>query len=574
MPQRPDDMLSQYRPPAVYGDEEVPPVAPGALANAGDVLGKIARSPFDVFVQPVIDSAYAMHRDVFGPAPGEENLPPLTDQERFQHAFGGLGAMIPGSIGRAAVMPRLPKGEMELGIFGGRRAATADLAAADRAEAMLNAGVPREHVWKETGWFRGPDNKLRFEIDDSAAMIDRSPAARKREADAWTNATTMEDASIIAHRVHREGISVAEAVQGLERETGRPVSKDAVELAQTVPKEQLKATADQYLDSTPNPDLQPYKISDVVSHDPLMRAYPDLAGRPYDAYPAIPGAASARGGYDPVSDSFYYGRYMTRSDPEHRSVGLHELQHGVSTREGFARGSNIDQAVEEIGQARLAEPDLRLRGQQMQAAHVQTARDYLARAARGDQDAAAFIDQADRYWTAQLGRKSPANPYGVTPEEAVGHELARRDPVLNDVIRRYNEAFRVARMTPEEVYWKSADEASARAVQARRDLTPEQRMERPPWLDYDVPEQDQIVRFPNGRAEGGRVGDFSAPLIQRESTNVEDGRGWPDVNFAAPVLDAFLNRINARLAPHRSPVSGDTFLPIEDYLTANSRNDR
>jgi len=40
-----------------------------------------------------------------------------------------------------------------------------------------------------------------------------------------------------------------------------------------------------------------------------------------------------------------------------------------------------------------------------------------------------------------------------------------------------------------------ARRVEARAVEARRDLTPEQRRARPPWLDYDVPEGDQIVRF-------------------------------------------------------------------------------
>jgi len=49
----------------------------------------------------------------------------------------------------------------------------------------------------------------------------------------------------------------------------------------------------------------------------------------------------------------------------------------------------------------------------------------------------------------------------------------------------------------QEKYIKLAGETEARTVQKRADLTPEQRAARPPWLDYDVPEGQQIVRFGN-----------------------------------------------------------------------------
>jgi hypothetical protein len=49
----------------------------------------------------------------------------------------------------------------------------------------------------------------------------------------------------------------------------------------------------------------------------------------------------------------------------------------------------------------------------------------------------------------------------------------------------------------EKSYWNTSGEVEARAVQNRLDLTPEQRSARPPWLDYDIPESQQIVRFGN-----------------------------------------------------------------------------
>lgn len=45
------------------------------------------------------------------------------------------------------------------------------------------------------------------------------------------------------------------------------------------------------------------------------------------------------------------------------------------------------------------------------------------------------------------------------------------------------------------LYNRLAGEVEARTVQQRMDMTPDQRRARAPWLDYDVPESDQIVRF-------------------------------------------------------------------------------
>ena len=45
------------------------------------------------------------------------------------------------------------------------------------------------------------------------------------------------------------------------------------------------------------------------------------------------------------------------------------------------------------------------------------------------------------------------------------------------------------------LYWPTSGEVEARTVQKRMDLNPEQRRARAPWLDYDVPENQQIGRL-------------------------------------------------------------------------------
>ncbi len=79
-------------------------------------------------------------------------------------ALGGIGS----AVGTAPVG--------SLGIFAGRRAATANKAALRKAEDMVAKGSSRDEIWNETGWFKGADDKWRYEIDDSAmTLTDKSP---------------------------------------------------------------------------------------------------------------------------------------------------------------------------------------------------------------------------------------------------------------------------------------------------------------------------------------------------------------------------------------------------------------
>lgn len=131
------------------------------------------------------------------------------------------------------------------------------------------------------------------------------------------------------------------------------------------------------------------QFGDAFSHPELFDAYPDLANARLAMDAASGGQYEPRGAR-PETISIgedHYRRYPGTIPPE--SVALHEAQHGIQGREGFATGAN----------------------------------------------------GADAH------------------------------------------------------YLNSAGETEARAVQARRNLTPEQRASRPPWLDYDVPEGQQIVRF-------------------------------------------------------------------------------
>lgn len=161
----------------------------------------------------------------------------------LQQAAGGPPKLNP----LAAEM--LDKGST-LAMFLGPAAKTADLKALVRAQTRTAAGVPREQVWKEDGWFKGPDGKWRFEIDDSSFV----PSGNGR------------------------------------------------------------------------------RLGDAAPHPDLYAAYPEMSRVKFKPS-------------EHFGDASYYPRSIVRREaieahPSDASSLLHELQHAVQRREGFARGSN------------------------------------------------------------------------------------------------------------------------------------------------------------------------------------------------------------------------------------------
>jgi hypothetical protein len=84
------------------------------------------------------------------------------------------------------------------------------------------------------------------------------------------------------------------------------------------------------------------------------------------------------------------------------------------------------------------------------------------------------------------------------------------DPVFNSIHSEYTKYLKKSRMDPQDLYRRHAGEVEARAVQARMNLTPDERRARPPWLDYDVPEGQQIVRFGQDMQASERAGEMSS----------------------------------------------------------------
>jgi len=297
---------------------------------------------------------------------------------------------------------------MEDGMFAGPSAMTADLDALAKARSMADSGASRDDIWRDTGWFKGVDGKWRYEIDDSASTL--NDYITSGAVDEWT-------------------------------------PRDSIRMGET------------------------------LQHDDLYSAYPEFAGirstgrvdsemtKLRDALSPSRASPNNRGYYDPRGEGHIN---LTTSADDMRPVALHELQHGVQSTEGFARGSNLEAA---------ASPTYK-------------------------------VNAANRRETAEiLGIIQDAENMNIDPFEAIG--IVTDNPEKLERFRRlyveygsqglrdrlYDLDAQIARDNPNEMYRRAAGEVESRNVEARADMTMDERRATPPWQTQDVPDADQIVRF-------------------------------------------------------------------------------
>lgn len=192
-------------------------------------------------------------------------------------------------------------------IFAGVNANGANLAARDTAQAMLQRGAEPAAVWKETGWGIGPDGKWRFEIPDNSASVQGglSNVSHDRMRDINGGQWITEDKFLLNHYKTPEAAAIR---QRNSMTTGR-ITED-----------------------TPT-------VSNVLSHPGLLGAYDDLGSIPVSIDHSMP-IGNAALGKTPLGGDVVV---MSPTDEAGSLSNLmHELQHAVQQREGFARGGSND----------------------------------------------------------------------------------------------------------------------------------------------------------------------------------------------------------------------------------------
>jgi hypothetical protein len=202
--------------------------------------------------------------------------------------MGGLLASTTGMVPEGAV----------LGAFAGRGAATADTRALGKAMSMEGRGASRDEIWDETGWYKDVDGEWKFEIPDRDATI-KPDLEESYGTQYYPKADNV--GGLLAHGdlygaysdLGKIDLSQPSTLGGVFRDTGASYLPRHSEIQQ-------------------------------VGGEPVVRKIPDRI-------------------------TIYEDR---RLDPQTtKSSVLHELQHAIQDREGFAKGGSLETAyAAKVGQ--------------------------------------------------------------------------------------------------------------------------------------------------------------------------------------------------------------------------------
>lgn len=308
--------------------------------------------------------------------------------------------------------------------FAGEKARTADREKLDMAKKMEEEGKTPERIYEETGWFRGLDQKWKFEIDDSAAeffpegdaILQNNPSYKKfREM--MENGETNKP----------EFWSLWEIFEG---EIGR----------------------------------EEKSLSFYLKHEKLFEKYPflsyvkirieDMSGKNREGY------------YDPVKNEIVLDGSLLNQYTKEKTKGilLHEIQHAIQKYEGFTQGSNTK-----------AWEDVRTEIKEILAGAVRNRDLWLADIGYNDFVKKSMMQVAKKEKTMQEHwedvKKFKENSEFAKQIEASEKEVKYYEKHLAMVSNLADGTWANAN----EMYWNTAGEIEARAVAERKDLTEEER---------------------------------------------------------------------------------------------------
>ena len=186
-----------------------------------------------------------------------------------------------------------------------------------KAEQMSAKGAKPQETWKKTGWWLDDvDGKWRFEIDDSEATL---PAAMiKTDADG----EYLMDTDVGYNDSWSDPDSIF-----FDKDGPKPLAYD-----------------DEYQGEFHGPGSSVWKLGDLLKHNKLFENYPELKSH-IVVLNAQFDKPETLGSYDPITGTHKISEQV--SDPDAiMSTLLHEIQHAIQSREGFAPGTNQGMAFD------------------------------------------------------------------------------------------------------------------------------------------------------------------------------------------------------------------------------------
>ncbi len=184
--------------------------------------------------------------------------------------------------------------------YAGVKAKTADVKTLEYAIRLEDVGKSTaEEIRQQTGWFRGYDNKWRFEISDRDIVID-------------TRGLFSSNPDI--------------------RRYTQLVDKAYINMTATEEEMQELLTLDKNLEGV---SLAPKTLGELIHHPTLFEAYPQLKDIKiyFDDI-------EARGAYNPVFKEISISKNLKLDKTKLTKTLVHEIQHAIQDIEGFTNGSS------------------------------------------------------------------------------------------------------------------------------------------------------------------------------------------------------------------------------------------
>jgi len=379
--------------------------------------------------------------------PGGEEM--LTIKERMKdggvaHKAGG------GVLRRLAKYGKQYEPSKKTEIFIGEKSPMWNAGAAGKAVELEKAGVAPVDIWKQTGTFRSPDGALRQEISDVGSKF-----------------RDKQDISDLAASMKQQEVDIKGRIA--ESKLHPDLFPKQLTAAQKELRQQAKdIKARRTMEG--GPEQRSYNRAEfALEHPELYKAYPNLSGMDVKQGGT---SGSTRASYieginenDPGLMNVY--DLGLKGDP--RSSAIHEMQHAIQGIEDWGRGGNPYMAFQH------KEAHDILNALRKQALEPMTYEEYSKKAGLESLPLGDAMKQYEHY-----KKNIPA----------MAKKLDRE--IQGQAANLY--------------YERLSGEAEARAAQARRDLTPEQRLEKFPLevgdYGYDVKPEDIIVKR---QKKGGQV---------------------------------------------------------------------
>ncbi len=312
----------------------------------------------------------------------------------------------------------------------GVNAKTANESMLLKAEQLLNNGVDSETVRQETGWYKGYDGKMRFEINDADMDFNinghftNPDVIRHRELEYKfiTDADNMTEAEMNEMR------SLTNALKGVKK--------------------------------------RPTKLGDYLKHDKLFEAYPQLKDIKLSFDKIENGAL---GKYRIGQNEIVIDNSIRDNKTKIEQTLIHEIQHAIQDIEGFANGASVEywksQRQDIVDTIRGARENLDLWLDDI---------GYLDFAKNSMQEVADREKTLEQHW--EDCKEFKAN-------SKYAKQIAACEAELAEFQRQYDEI--TNGMTAYDQYYNTAGEIEARDTENRLNLDAEGRRNTRPDIDRE-----------------------------------------------------------------------------------------